>query len=212
MDNVFIERLWRSLKYECVYLNAFETSSEALVAGLATTTRIDPTRPSAAGRPTRPMLRRQTRRNFKIADDLLAGRDFFFDHFTAPDAHFYWCQRRARQFEIDLSGFRNCVAHFERMQKRSMFKSCWRSRNRCRTTSPERPDRSAVIELLSLLKRRVPLASKCHQGCSPPPTSRSSEPFAMWQFAGGKAPLRVKFGLRAMSASSPLSTRSRTSW
>ena len=27
MDNVFIERLWRSLKYECVYLNAFETGS-----------------------------------------------------------------------------------------------------------------------------------------------------------------------------------------
>jgi transposase InsO family protein len=28
MDNVFIERLWRSMKYECVYLNAFETGSE----------------------------------------------------------------------------------------------------------------------------------------------------------------------------------------
>jgi putative transposase len=28
MDNVFIERLWRSLKYECVYLYAFETGSE----------------------------------------------------------------------------------------------------------------------------------------------------------------------------------------
>jgi putative transposase len=33
MDNVFIERLWRSLKYECVYLHAFETGS-ALRAGL----------------------------------------------------------------------------------------------------------------------------------------------------------------------------------
>jgi putative transposase len=29
MDNVMIERLWRTLKYECVYLNAFETGSEA---------------------------------------------------------------------------------------------------------------------------------------------------------------------------------------
>jgi len=29
MDNVMIERLWRSMKYECVYLNAFETGSEA---------------------------------------------------------------------------------------------------------------------------------------------------------------------------------------
>lgn len=29
MDNVFIERLWRSLKYECVYLQAFETPRDA---------------------------------------------------------------------------------------------------------------------------------------------------------------------------------------
>ena len=29
MDNVFIERLWRSLKYECVYLHDFEVGSEA---------------------------------------------------------------------------------------------------------------------------------------------------------------------------------------
>ena len=29
MDNIMIERLWRTLKYECVYLNAFETGSEA---------------------------------------------------------------------------------------------------------------------------------------------------------------------------------------
>ena len=29
MDNVFIERLWRSLKYECVYLNAFEHGVQA---------------------------------------------------------------------------------------------------------------------------------------------------------------------------------------
>lgn len=27
-DNRMIERLWRSLKYECVYLNAFETGPE----------------------------------------------------------------------------------------------------------------------------------------------------------------------------------------
>jgi putative transposase len=34
LDNVFIERLWRSLKYECVYLHAYETGSE-LRAGLS---------------------------------------------------------------------------------------------------------------------------------------------------------------------------------
>ncbi len=58
MDNVFIERLWRSLKYECVYLHAFETGSE-LRAGLTrwisyyNTRR--PTRPWAGRRPTRRM-------------------------------------------------------------------------------------------------------------------------------------------------------------
>ncbi len=28
IDNRMIERLWRSLKYACVYLNVFETGSE----------------------------------------------------------------------------------------------------------------------------------------------------------------------------------------
>jgi putative transposase len=35
LDNVFIERLWRSLKYENVYLHAYETGSEAR-AGIGT--------------------------------------------------------------------------------------------------------------------------------------------------------------------------------
>ena len=29
LDNVFIERLWRSLKYECVYLHAFQDGTQA---------------------------------------------------------------------------------------------------------------------------------------------------------------------------------------
>ena len=56
--------------------------------------------------------------NFKIADGMLAGREFFFDHFTAPDAHFFWCFRRAGQFELDLAQFKNCSAHFERVKQR----------------------------------------------------------------------------------------------
>jgi glutathione S-transferase len=56
--------------------------------------------------------------NYKIADDMLAGREFFFDHFTAADAHFFWCIRRGSQFDLDLSGFPSCLAHFERMQGR----------------------------------------------------------------------------------------------
>jgi hypothetical protein len=49
---------------------------------------------------------------------LLAGREFFFDHFTAPDAYFFWCFRRATQFKLDLSAFPNCLAHMERMRAR----------------------------------------------------------------------------------------------
>jgi putative transposase len=29
MDNVFIERLWRTVKYDCVYLHEFESGSQA---------------------------------------------------------------------------------------------------------------------------------------------------------------------------------------
>ncbi len=29
LDHIFIERLWRSLKYECAYLHAWETGSQA---------------------------------------------------------------------------------------------------------------------------------------------------------------------------------------
>ena len=56
--------------------------------------------------------------NYKIADGLLAGREFFFDHFTAADAHFFWTFRRGASFELDVSGFPNCTAHFERMKIR----------------------------------------------------------------------------------------------
>jgi putative transposase len=34
VDNIFIERLWKSVKYECVYLNAFEDGL-TLYKGLA---------------------------------------------------------------------------------------------------------------------------------------------------------------------------------
>jgi glutathione S-transferase len=56
--------------------------------------------------------------NYRIADDLLKGREYFFDHFTAADAHFFWCVRRGTQLDVDPAGFANCAAHFERMQRR----------------------------------------------------------------------------------------------
>ena len=58
---------------------------------------------------------------FKVADGLLSGREWFFDHFTAVDAYFFWCFRRATLFtldHLDLSTFKNCMAHFDRMKQR----------------------------------------------------------------------------------------------
>ena len=58
---------------------------------------------------------------YGIADEMLSHREFFFDHFTAPDAHFFWCFRRGLQLGLDLSRFVNCTAHFERMSARASF-------------------------------------------------------------------------------------------
>jgi glutathione S-transferase len=56
--------------------------------------------------------------NYKIADDMLVEREYFFDHFTAADAHFFWCFRRGTQFDLNLSKFTNCQRHFEAMKRR----------------------------------------------------------------------------------------------
>ena len=57
--------------------------------------------------------------DFKIADELLAGREWFFDAFTAVDAYFYWCFMRAISFKLDLAAFKNCHAHYQRMLGRA---------------------------------------------------------------------------------------------
>jgi glutathione S-transferase len=57
--------------------------------------------------------------DLEIADERLAGREYFFQHFTACDAYFFWCIRRALSFKLDLSSFTNCMAHFDRLQQRA---------------------------------------------------------------------------------------------
>ena len=59
---------------------------------------------------------------FGIADDTLAGREYFFNTWCAADSHFFWTWRRAIQFGLDFSKYRNCAAHFERMQQRPAVK------------------------------------------------------------------------------------------
>ena len=53
-DNVFVERLWRSVKYEEVYLHAYETVSDARTASPATSSSSTPdarTQPLTGARP-----------------------------------------------------------------------------------------------------------------------------------------------------------------
>ncbi len=57
--------------------------------------------------------------DFAVVEKMLEGREWFFDHFTAPDAYFFWCFRRAISFKLDLSPFKNCHAHLARMQQRA---------------------------------------------------------------------------------------------
>jgi glutathione S-transferase len=40
-----------------------------------------------------------------VIDGLLAGREWFLDHFTAVDAYCFWCFRRALSFKLELAGF-----------------------------------------------------------------------------------------------------------
>jgi glutathione S-transferase len=56
--------------------------------------------------------------DFTLAEEKLAGRDWFFDRFTTPDVYFYWCFRRALSFKLDLSAFKACHAHFARVEQR----------------------------------------------------------------------------------------------
>ena len=60
-----------------------------------------------------------TAENFTIANGLLAGREYFFDHFTAVDAYFFWCVRRATQYDLPLAAYPDLLAHFERMKQRA---------------------------------------------------------------------------------------------
>lgn len=63
--------------------------------------------------------------DFAIADKMLQGREFLFDHFTSADVHLFWCLRRASQLGIDITPFGNCQAFFERMLERPSVKKVY---------------------------------------------------------------------------------------
>jgi glutathione S-transferase len=78
--------------------------------------------------------------NYKIADDMLAHREWFFDHFTAVDEHFFWCFRRGTQFNLDLSQFANCMAHFERMKQRASVRKLLAYEEEVQTAFAQAPE------------------------------------------------------------------------
>jgi len=61
-------------------------------------------------------------KDFEIAESHLKNKPWFFDDFTAVDAYFFWCFRRAVLFDLDLSLFPNCQQHFEQMSERESVK------------------------------------------------------------------------------------------
>ena len=56
---------------------------------------------------------------FSIAENMLNEKAWFFDSFSCADIYFFWCFRRALQFDIDLSHFKNCQVHFKNVLMRT---------------------------------------------------------------------------------------------
>lgn len=57
-------------------------------------------------------------KNFRIADAMLAGREWVFEHWTAVDAYLFWCWRRFGFAQVELPPLPNYAAHAARMLKR----------------------------------------------------------------------------------------------
>ena len=61
---------------------------------------------------------------YELAEEMLTGKTWFFDeHFSCADAYFYWTFRRGAAFGADLSRFKNCMAHRQRMEQRASVKA-----------------------------------------------------------------------------------------
>ena len=67
---------------------------------------------------TRAIATEQLLEAYAIAENRLADREYFFDHFTAADAYFFWCWRKAIQFDLPRDKLRACQAHFELLSQR----------------------------------------------------------------------------------------------
>ena len=53
-----------------------------------------------------------------LIDNELDGKTWFFDHYTVCDSYFFWIYDRALGEGFELSEFKNCTAHNNRMRER----------------------------------------------------------------------------------------------
>ena len=60
---------------------------------------------------------------YELAETMLAGKTWFFDRFSCADAYFYWTFRRGGAFGADLSRYKNCIAHRQRIEQRDSVKA-----------------------------------------------------------------------------------------
>jgi glutathione S-transferase len=54
----------------------------------------------------------------KIADDLVAGRDWIFDQWSIVDTYLWWAFERAKTYGLDTSPYKNVLAHAARVEQR----------------------------------------------------------------------------------------------
>lgn len=52
----------------------------------------------------------------------LTDKTWFFDHYTVCDSYFFWIYERALQEGFELSDFKSCTAHSNRMRTRESVK------------------------------------------------------------------------------------------
>lgn len=53
-----------------------------------------------------------------LIDTELDGKTWFFEHYSVCDSYFFWIYDRALNEGFDLSGFKHCTAHNNRMRER----------------------------------------------------------------------------------------------
>jgi len=58
----------------------------------------------------------------KIADEMLAGREWIFDQFSIVDTYLWWAFDRAKTYGLDASPYKNIAAHAARVEARPATK------------------------------------------------------------------------------------------